>query len=195
MTEAVVATIGYQGRAIGALTDTLLESNIDTLVDVRWSARSRLRSYNRQVLASTLGEHGIRYHHDRRLGTPPEMLAQARIDGYEFERYREFLLGSDGALEDLADLAANSRIALMCFEALHTECHRTIVVDELSELLPSSGPRFKADCPPKSRTTSTLVRSTESASRTIDYDAALCKVPVKLAGLKRCAILRHPVDP
>ena len=128
-------TIGYEASDIQSVVTALRVAGVSSLVDVRWSARSRKRFFNRSHLSLAAESAGMTYTHDRRLGTPPEMLAHARLHDYEFEEYRNFLFSQTGALEDLSDIASAGNIALLCFEAEASDCHRHVVAEELASLI------------------------------------------------------------
>lgn len=52
--------------------------------------------------------------------------------------YRKHLNnGSRSALVELADSLGDGRACLLCFERDHTECHRDVIVEALTELQPA----------------------------------------------------------
>ena len=127
-------TFGYEGRSLNDIVLDLLQRRVNALVDVRWSARSRKADFNKSRLEIASDAAGLAYYHDRRLGTPPEMLSAARQNGYDFDVYRDFLNSQHGALEEVVDRFGDQRIALMCYEADYRECHRAVVAEEVSRL-------------------------------------------------------------
>ena len=44
---------------------------------------------------------------------------------------------SRSALVELGDSLSDARACLLCFERDHTECHRDVIVEALTELLPA----------------------------------------------------------
>lgn len=136
-----IATIGYEGATVKGVMDALTKANVDLLVDVRALASSRRPGFAKTRLAANLAEVGITYLHLRRLGTPAEGRAAARA-GHHAEMRRIFLehLATDEAQEELHTLAdvvrQGKRIALLCFEADPSHCHRSMVADALGRLVP-----------------------------------------------------------
>lgn len=80
--------------------------------DVRWRPLSRRRGLSKTALSDALDLVGISYHHDRRLGTPPELLRQLRTEGaYDWEAYADHLDGQHEAGLDAVALAERRRTA------------------------------------------------------------------------------------
>ncbi|WP_392753999.1 DUF488 family protein [Streptomyces sp. LN590] len=124
---------GYEGRDIDSFIASLLESRIDSVADVRLTPISRKVGFSKTRLGLALAEAGIEYTHLRSLGNPKENRApfwEGRIaEGRAKFRSR---LGSEearSALDLLAERAANSRIAVLCFEKDEERCHRKVVLD------------------------------------------------------------------
>jgi uncharacterized protein (DUF488 family) len=136
-----IATIGYEGATVKGVMDALTKEGVELLVDVRALASSRRPGFAKTRLSANLAEVGIEYLHLRRLGTPAEGRAAARA-GQHAEMRRIFLehLGIDEAQEELhllADLVRQGkRVALLCFEADPSHCHRSMVASALGRLVP-----------------------------------------------------------
>lgn len=136
-----VATIGYQGATVRTFLDALRDEGIELLVDVRAVAMSRRPGFAKSALAANLEEAGIDYLHLRSLGTPADGRAAARAGRHDDMR-RIFLeqLATPKAQAELEALAgivrSGRRVALLCFEADHRHCHRSIVVAALREIVP-----------------------------------------------------------
>jgi len=128
-----LATIGYQGCAIGDLLEALSLAKVTHLVDVRAVPLSRKPGFSKRLLAGAVETRGMRYTHLRGLGTPKAGRDAARhgktaIMHTIFNAHMQ----SDVAQADLAhaiDIARTERACLLCFEADHTECHRAIVAE------------------------------------------------------------------
>ena len=126
-----IVSIGYEGRDLSELIGLLKANGVVTLVDVRLNPISRKKGFSKKALAAALGDAGIEYRHERELGNPKENrepfrrgLASAR------NRYRRHL--EDGAysfIERLVDLASTSRVALLCYERDHDQCHRSCILE------------------------------------------------------------------
>jgi uncharacterized protein (DUF488 family) len=127
-------TIGYQAASVESFIASLRARQIAHLIDIRDVALSRKKGFSKTALSEHLREAGIRYSHIRALGCPKPIRDRHRADG-NWERYaRDFTayLGSQStAIRELARTVKAERCCLMCFEADHTVCHRTLVAREL----------------------------------------------------------------
>jgi uncharacterized protein (DUF488 family) len=136
-----ITTIGYEGTNVADFLQTLRDARVELLVDVRAVASSRRPGFAKTRLAANLQEAGIEYLHLRGLGTPSDGRAAARA-GRHGEMRDIFLaqLRTDVAQADLdvveGIVRAGRRIALLCFEADPSHCHRSMVADALAERLP-----------------------------------------------------------
>ena len=132
-----LATIGYEAATQDAVIDRLKAAGVEMLVDVRAVAASRRAGFSKTVLAASLAEAGIGYVHLRQLGTPKpgrEAARKGRIA--EMTAIFEDHLTEPAAQLELAaakELAAERKIALLCFEADHRGCHRKILADRICE--------------------------------------------------------------
>ncbi|WP_369818600.1 DUF488 family protein [Phenylobacterium sp. Root700] len=70
MTTQPLATIGYERQTQDVVIARLKAAGVETLVDVRAVASSRLAGFSKTLLAASLAEAGIGYVHLRQLGTP-----------------------------------------------------------------------------------------------------------------------------
>lgn len=136
-----VATIGYEGATMRAFLGALEDAGVALLVDVRARASSRRPGFSKTPLAAHLSEAGIEYLHLRDLGTPPDGLAAARSGRHDDLReiYLEHLAtpAAQAELRKLAELVGSERrLCLMCFEADPAHCHRSMITDALTSLLP-----------------------------------------------------------
>lgn len=132
--------IGYEGLSADQLIKRLQAENVEVLVDVRLTPLSRKPGLSKRALSDALASAGIRYVHDRRLGNPKENRAAYAEAASEAgaaarSRYRELISGGDGAkaLRELSTLAQNHVVAVLCFEADQTHCHREQVIAALSD--------------------------------------------------------------
>jgi|TARA_R100000935_G_scaffold49162_1_gene74265 uncharacterized protein (DUF488 family) len=133
----LLSTIGYEGSTIDEFVETLIESGVEQLVDVRELPISRKKGFAKTKLSEALAEHGIRYYHLKSLGDPkPGREAARRGDFKEFKRIFSLHLATDEAqnsLSELENIAAKGRTCLMCFEREHLNCHRNMVVEAVGE--------------------------------------------------------------
>ena len=136
-----VATIGYQGATVHTFLQALRDAGVELLVDVRAVASSRRPGFSKTALAANLRGAGIDYLHLRGLGTPAPGRAAARAGRHAEMRkiYRTHLAAADAQMEldALADIVRGGRrVCLLCFEADAAHCHRTLVADALSAMVP-----------------------------------------------------------
>jgi len=131
----MVESVGYEGRTIDEFIADLTARRIDVLVDVRLNAVSRRRGFSKTALGNALTDAGIAYLHLRALGNPQDNRAAFSGANVESGRqaYRALLAtpAAAGALEELAQLAKDKHVAVMCFERDEQHCHRLVVIDEL----------------------------------------------------------------
>ena len=136
---ATLYTIGHSTRTLAELVSALKAHGIETLVDIRAFPMSRrLPHFNREALAASLPQHGIRYLWTKELGgyrkatrkdSPHTALRSA-----SFRNYADYTLtpAFESAVADLLRLASTSRTAYMCAERVYFRCHRMIVSDWLA---------------------------------------------------------------
>ena len=129
--STTIVSIGYERRELADLIRLLTENDVDVLVDVRLNPISRKRGLSKKALSEALGDAGIGYHHERDLGNPKDNRDPFR-QGLESarRRYEHHLEnGASAAYERLLDLACVSRVALLCYERDHHQCHRSCITD------------------------------------------------------------------
>lgn len=135
---SLVSTIGYEGTTIESFVSRLRTAEITHLVDVRAVPVSRKRGFSKRQLEARLVEEGIRYVSLKGLGDPKPGRDAARAGEYgEFRRIYRSHLQTDAAQADLRtaiDLAATTKVCILCYEKNPTECHRSIVAGEMRRL-------------------------------------------------------------
>lgn len=128
-------TIGYEGATIARFIETLERAGVKTLVDVRAVPASRKPGFSKRGLSAALAERGVGYRHLQRLGTPTEGRNAARAGDHARMRdiYLDHLEAADAQAEMamLIDQARESPSALLCFERQPSECHRSVLVEQL----------------------------------------------------------------
>lgn len=132
-------SVGYEGRTADELVDTLKDRGVDVLVDVRLNAISRKKGLSKKALAAALADAGIEYRHEPKLGNPKEN-REAFRKGLKSARDRYEAHLSNGAVatfDATVALAANRRIALLCFERDHRTCHRSCIIDRAQRADPA----------------------------------------------------------
>jgi uncharacterized protein (DUF488 family) len=134
-------SIGYQGRTSETLLSMLSEAGVSILVDVRLTPMSRQPGLSKRRLADSLAELGIGYRHLPALGNPrANREGLRRGEPSSRAAYEAVLESVDGraALDELAALLSEHRIALLCFELDPANCHRQRVSDALLRLEPAA---------------------------------------------------------
>ena len=128
-----IYTIGHSDHTTAAFVDLLDQHGITLVVDVRSQPYSRWTSqFNRETLARDLDDAGIAYRFmgDELGGRPAD---QALYDpGQEHPDYER--VGQTPAyqagIDRLLELARAERVAVMCSEGDHRQCHRHLLVTQ-----------------------------------------------------------------
>lgn len=132
-----LATIGYENAPQARVIDTLKAAGVEVLIDVRAVAASRRAGFSKGLLSSSLEDAGIEYVHLRALGTPKEgRMAARKGRTAEMRAIYEAHLAEPEAQLQLAkavEIAKAKKVALLCYEADHRGCHRSIVVERMRE--------------------------------------------------------------
>ena len=124
-----IVSVGYQGRSVNELIDVLRHGDVKVLVDVRLNPISRKPGFSKNPLCQALADAGIGYRHERELGNPRE-----NRDPFHRERYEAHMReGGSAVYAELIELARSVRIALLCYERLHRDCHRSSILDLASK--------------------------------------------------------------
>ena len=130
-----LATIGYESETQDAVIGRLKAAGVKVLIDVRAVAASRRAGFSKTLLAASLAEAGIDYVHLRELGTPkPGRDAARKGHVAEMHEIFEAHLAEPAAQVELAraaEIAGDRKAALLCYEADHKGCHRSIVADRI----------------------------------------------------------------
>jgi uncharacterized protein (DUF488 family) len=137
MKSHALHTIGYEGLDTPDFLSLLSRHDIETLVDIRELPLSRKSGFSKKALTTSVQRRGIGYIHLPHLGCPKPIRNRYREDRNWTRYQRDFLkyLGTQGeAIDSLAAMAGNSCCALLCFEADHNLCHRSMVADAVKQL-------------------------------------------------------------
>ncbi|WP_338066064.1 DUF488 domain-containing protein [Phenylobacterium kunshanense] len=132
-----LATIGYESAPQARVIETLKAAGVEVLIDVRAVAASRRAGFSKGLLSASLEDAGIEYVHLRALGTPKEgRMAARKGRTAEMRAIFEAHLAEPEAQLQLAraiEIAKARKAALLCYEADHRGCHRSIVVERMQE--------------------------------------------------------------
>jgi uncharacterized protein (DUF488 family) len=131
-------TVGHSTRKIDIFLSLLLKNEIKMVADVRLLPGSkRYPQFNKEALAQSLSEHGIRYEHFPELGGRRKAKADSRNTAWRneaFRGYADYMETEDfgRGVDRLVDLAGEAGpTALMCAEAVWWHCHRALISDFL----------------------------------------------------------------
>jgi uncharacterized protein (DUF488 family) len=130
-----IVSVGYEGTALAQFIQSLLDRQVEVLVDVRLNAISRRHGFSKSALSAALAEAGIEYKHFRARGNPKSNRASFagpdRPAGRA--RYRALLeeAAAQQALAELDELRRNHVTAVLCFERDEEACHRHVILREL----------------------------------------------------------------
>lgn len=132
-----VFTIGYEGLSIDEFVALLQEHDIETLVDIRELPLSRKPGFSKKALASVVNSKGLEYVHMVQLGCPRDVRDKYREDS-NWKRYTDgfmkYLKTQNEAISELSSLADTSNCVLLCYEADHNFCHRSMVANAVQAL-------------------------------------------------------------
>lgn len=130
-------TVGHSTRSGEEFGQILSAHGIEVLVDVRsFPGSRRYPQFNRAALAESLAGIEIEYRHEPRLGgrrTPRADSHNTAWRNASFRAYADHMETDEfrKGVEDLLELAASARVAVMCAEALWWRCHRSLISDYL----------------------------------------------------------------
>lgn len=135
-------TVGYERRSGEELIAILLDAGIEYLADVRDNPISRKPDFRAGALKALCEEAGIEYGAWSDLGSTEHQRAKLRDSGDLDSFHRQFRAYAKRNLMHtigrLARIAREKRVALMCYERAHEECHRSTVSDLLADRLNAS---------------------------------------------------------
>src|SRR6185369_5326096 len=132
-----VWTVGHSTRSAEEFGKILLAHEIKVLVDVRsFPGSRRLPQFNKAELAESLREVGIEYRHEPRLGGRRKPQADSHNTAWKNASFRAYADHMESetfrhGVEELLEVAANERTAVMCAEAVWWRCHRSLIADYL----------------------------------------------------------------
>ena len=131
-------TIGHSTRKIDSFISLLEENGIKLVVDVRsFPGSKRYPQFNKEVLADSLGQHGIRYEHFADLGGRRKAKHASRNIAWRhasFRGYADYMETEEfqKGIERLIGLTSEvGPAAIMCAEAVWWRCHRALISDYL----------------------------------------------------------------
>ena len=131
-------TIGHSTREINKFISALEANGIKLVADVRLRPGSkRYPQFNRESLAKSLSERGIRYEHFPELGGRRKPKSDSRNTAWRNESFRGYAdhMEKEEFREGVSRLVVLTNevgpTALMCAEAVWWRCHRALISDFL----------------------------------------------------------------
>lgn len=136
-TTNTVFTIGHSTRSLEEFLAILKSFSIELVVDVRTLPGSRrCPQFNGETLAPALAAAGVGYVHQKGLGGLRRARKDSTNTGWRnasFRGYADYMQTPEFSvnLAELIELAHESRLVLMCAEAVPWRCHRSLIGDAL----------------------------------------------------------------
>jgi uncharacterized protein (DUF488 family) len=131
MPEDLIHTIGHSDHSTADFIDLLRQHALTLVVDVRSQPYSRwTHQFNRETLAYDLDGAGIGYQFmgDVLGGRPADpALYDPRQEHPDYRRVEQTEAYQSG-IDRLLELARTERVAVMCSEGEHRDCHRHLLI-------------------------------------------------------------------
>ena len=128
-----IYTIGYEATTMADFLAALTRAGVRRVIDVRALPLSRRPGFSKSSLAAALKEAGMDYVHLKALGTPKRGRDAAKKgDVATLEAVYDDQLAlpeAQAAAAIMLSLAAETPIALLCYERDPRHCHRTLLLD------------------------------------------------------------------
>lgn len=134
-----IYTVGYERRDADGLMSVLLDQGVKAIADVRERPVSRKADFRAEALRAFCASVRIEYQAWPMLGSTFDQREQLHDSGnfHNFaDCFRKYALQT--MIADLARLAESVRripTALLCYERLHEDCHRSVIADIIAEQL------------------------------------------------------------
>ncbi len=134
-------TVGYSTRTIEQLIGVLTAYRVEIVVDIRSYPRShRNPQFSSDALKRELSKHEIRYSWLPKLGGRRKVVGEdSKNKCWKNQSFRNYADHMETAtfrqgIDELIQLNGRGTVAIMCAEALHWRCHRSMVADFLKSL-------------------------------------------------------------
>ncbi|CAB1055333.1 hypothetical protein D1BOALGB6SA_66 [Olavius sp. associated proteobacterium Delta 1] len=134
----ILFTIGYEKLDQKQFMAYLSNNGVDVVADIRKLPVSRKKGFSKTALRESLSCKGIDYINYQALGAPKELRDELYKSGnYDrfFRKYENNISAkTDYLAEILSFINSGRKVALLCFERNHQECHRKVVAEEIRKL-------------------------------------------------------------
>ena len=135
----VIFTIGYEKRDGDGLISLLRDAGIELLADIREKPVSRVADFRVSALRGFCENAGIEYRSWPELGSTDSLRDALKTNGdlkdFQNKFRRHVLKYGQRALNELAIKTKQKSTALLCYERLHEDCHRSTVAELLADKL------------------------------------------------------------
>ncbi|MCP1662115.1 MULTISPECIES: DUF488 family protein [Methanocalculus] len=133
--ETGVVTIGYEGKSIDRFLSVLIDSKVGKVIDVRRNAFSMKYGFSKKQISNYLEHMGITYLHMPELGIQSTRRQNLTDEGYArlFHEYNQELGEKAACLNTIKTIAEDEKVALLCFEAKASDCHRGVIAERFRE--------------------------------------------------------------
>jgi len=131
-------TVGYQGRSVEELIETLESAKVHIVIDVRAMPVSRRPSFSKAALSKALESRDIEYLNIPELGAGKALRETHRNGDFKaFARdyRRTVLVNRRGRVARLAEMVATQRVCLLCYEVNPEECHRSLLATAVARYI------------------------------------------------------------
>lgn len=134
-------TIGHWTCPVPVFLAPLGDAHIDLIADVRAHPGSRRNpQFGSDAMAHWLPEHGVAYRHFASLGGRRRRQADVDPDlnaawqNASFKNYADYTQTDEYrcGIDELTELAATRRVAIMCGEPMPWRCHRLLIANTLT---------------------------------------------------------------
>lgn len=139
ITNTVLFTIGYEGITLEQYLNKLIINDVKVLCDVRKNPLSMKYGFSKNQLKNACSGVNIEYIHIPELGIKSDKRIQLNTQAdYDklFTFYRNAVLAKEKAKQEeiLNMLKIKKRIAITCFEANISQCHRKHLAETIAKL-------------------------------------------------------------
>lgn len=139
-TRLAMFSVGYEGLSIDSFIAKLIQVGIRHVCDVRNNPFSMKFDFCKKRLHGYLDKADIGYSHHAELGIQSQdrkITQQSQDWAALFKQYQEGLSNHETDTAHILQLLSkHQRIALMCFENDHQDCHRSRLIAFLNHKLP-----------------------------------------------------------
>jgi uncharacterized protein (DUF488 family) len=130
-------TVGYERRDGDGLISVLLDQGVKAIADIRERPTSRKPDFRAASLRALCKANRIEYQAWPMLGSTAEQRDELHASGdfHRFaDRFRAWAI--ETMMPEIARLAESSRripTALLCYERLHEDCHRSVIAELVAD--------------------------------------------------------------